>query len=215
MNNITSLLKKYSVFLVGLFIAAMGVGLSTKASLGTSPVASLPYTVSLISKALSFGEWLIVLSIIQIIIQIILLKKNSNPLDLGVQVVVSFVYGYLTNFACSLIDGLKVANYFEQFICMLAGCVVLGFGIWLQLKANVAMLSGEAMNRAISVVSGIKYENIKIFFDIFYIVVSAILGFIFFGELKGVREGSIIAAVTIGNIIKFYNHLWNKRKQAK
>jgi uncharacterized membrane protein YczE len=72
------------------------------------------------------------------------------------------------------------------------------------------MLPGEAMNRAISEVTGKKYENIKIFFDVLYIIVAAAICFIFIGKLEGVREGSIIAAVLIGNIIKLYNSLYNK-----
>lgn len=42
-KNKTDLIKRYALFLVGLFIASMGVVFSTKAGLGTSPVASLPY----------------------------------------------------------------------------------------------------------------------------------------------------------------------------
>lgn len=77
------------------------------------------------------------------------------------------------------------------------------------------MLPGEAMNRAIGTVTGRKYENIKIFFDIAYIFVSAVLGICFLGGLKGVREGSIIAAVLIGNIIKLYNFIWQKVLRTK
>ena len=48
------LIRRYFLFLVGLFIASMGVAFSTKAGLGTSPVASVPYSVSLVSDRLSF-----------------------------------------------------------------------------------------------------------------------------------------------------------------
>ena len=75
---------------------------------------------------------------------------------------------------------------------------------------NGAWAMMAAITRAISYVTGRKYENIKIFFDVFYIVVAAAIGLIFLGGLKGVREGSIIAAVLIGNIIKLYNWLWDK-----
>ena len=93
---------------------------------------------------------------------------------------------------------------------MLAGCFILAFGIWIQLKGNVAMLPGEAMNRAISKVSGKRYENIKIFFDVFYIALSAAICLIFIGKLQGVREGSIIAAILVGNIIKLYEAIAKK-----
>lgn len=209
-NSKADLLGRYVLFIIGLFIAAMGVALSTKAKLGTSPVSSVPYSVSLMSGLLSFGGWLNVWSVLQISIQVLLLRKKCNMIDIAIQTVLAFVYGYLTNFACFLIQGMNVEGYFFQFLCMLAGCFVTGFGIWVQLKGNVAMLPGEAMNRAISTVSGKKYEDIKIFFDIVYILISAVLGICFLGGLKGVREGSIIAAVLIGNIIRGYNAIWNK-----
>ena len=62
-------------------------------------------------------------------------------------------------------------------------CFVLGFGIWVQFRGGVAMLPGEAMNRAISEVTGKRYETVKAVFDVLF----------------------IIAAVAIGNIIRLYN----------
>ena len=57
-NGISDMIKRYALFLVGLFIASMGVAFSTKAGFGTSPVASVPYSVSLVNDLFSFGEWL-------------------------------------------------------------------------------------------------------------------------------------------------------------
>ena len=57
--------------------------------------------------------------------------------------------------------------------------------------------AGEAMNRAISKVFSFRYENVKICL-------------IFLGKPEGVREGSIIAAILVGNIIKMYNHVFNR-----
>lgn len=63
-HNMPDMIKRYSLFLVGLFIASMGVAFSAKAGLGTSPVASVPYSFSLVSSLLSFGGWLNLLSVI-------------------------------------------------------------------------------------------------------------------------------------------------------
>ena len=141
------IIRQYTLFLIGLFIASMGVAFSTKAGLGTSPVASLPYSVSLVSSLLSFGGWLNVLSVIQISVQVALLGKKCRPPEIIIQTVLAFVYGYLTNLSCYLIRGIEVNGYFWQLFYMLVGCVVLAFGIWIQLKGGVAMLPGEAMNR--------------------------------------------------------------------
>lgn len=203
-------IKNYALFLIGLFIAAMGVALSAKAGLGTSPVASVPYSISLVNHSLTFGWWLNICSVVQILVQVALLRKKCKPVEIIIQTVLAFVYGYLTDFSCKLISGLQVNSYAVQFALMILSCIVLGFGIWIQFKGGVAMLPGEAMNRAISEVTGKSYENIKIFFDVLYIVVAAVICFIFVGKLEGVREGSIIAAVLIGNIIKLYNLAFNK-----
>jgi len=207
-----NIVLRYLIFLVGLFVASLGVAFSAKAGLGTSPVSAIPYSVSLVSSLLTFGGWLNVLSVLQITVQVILLGKKCKPVEIVIQTVLAFVYGYLTNFSCSLISGLKVSGYGMQFLYMMIGCFILAFGIWIQLKGGVAMLPGEAMNRAISEVTGKKYENIKVFFDIAYIAVAAIICLAFLGRLEGVREGSIIAAVLVGNIIKLYNRFFTLKK---
>ena len=82
MKKHINLLSRYGLFLIGLFIASMGVAFSSKAGLGTSPVASVPYSVSLVSPLLSFGGWLNLFSVIQIIIQVVLLRKKCRPLEI-------------------------------------------------------------------------------------------------------------------------------------
>lgn len=215
MQNKKDLIRGYALFLIGLFIASLGVAFSTKAGLGTSPVASVPYSVSLVSKLLTFGGWLNLLSVIQIITQVAVLKGKCNYVEIAVQTVLAFVYGYLTNLSVWLIRGITVSGYPMQFVFMLLGCVILALGIWVQLKGGVAMLPGEAMNRAISKVTGRRYENIKILFDILYIALSAVICLVFLGKLQGVREGSIIAAFAVGSIIKVYNKLFDKLTERK
>lgn len=209
------LIGRYMLFLAGLFIASMGVAFSTKAGLGTSPVASVPYSVSLVSNLFTFGGWLNLLSVIQIATQVIVLKGKCKPAEIVIQTVLAFVYGYLTNLSCHIIRNIEVVSYLGQIAFMLLGCIVLALGIWVQLKGGVAMLPGEAMNRAISTVTGKRYENIKIIFDVLYILVSAAVCLIFIGKLKGVREGSIIAAILVGNIIRIYNCAFDKLTKKK
>ena len=210
-NTIKKIIQQYTLFLIRLFIASLGVACSTKAGLGTSPVASLPYSVSLVNGLFSFGGWLNVLSVIQISIQVMLLRRKCKPVEIAIQTILAFVYGYLTNLSCWLIRDIPVNSYLEQLLYLTISCFVLAFGIWMQFRGKVAMLPGEAMNRAISEVTGKRYENIKIFFDIFYIAASAVVCLVFMGELKGVREGSIIAAVAVGLIIKLYNKIFEKK----
>ena len=205
-----NVIGRYMLFLLGLFIASMGVAFSTKAGLGTSPVASVPYSVSLVCSIFTLGGWLNLLGVLQITVQVLLLGKKCKPLEIIIQTVLAFVYGYMTDFSCWIIKGIELDTYIQRFAYMLLGCTILAFGIWIQLKGAVAMLPGEAMNRTISMVTGKKYENVKIFFDVFYISIAAIICLVFMGRLEGVREGSIFAAIMVGNMIKFYNFIYSK-----
>lgn len=76
MTDKKNIIRRYILFLIGLFIASMGVAFSTKAGLGTSPVASVPYSVSLVCTVFTSGGWLNVLSILQITVQVLILRKK-------------------------------------------------------------------------------------------------------------------------------------------
>ena len=206
----TNQIKRYGIFLIGLFVASLGVAFSTKADLGTSPVASVPYSVSLVNHALTFGWWLNVLSLMQITVQVALLRKRCRPLEIVIQTAVAFLYGYLTDFSCQLLNNVQPITYMARFAVMLVGCVVLALGIWIQYKGGVAMMPGEAMNRAVSIVTGKRYENVKVLFDVLYILIATVICLVFLGKLSGVREGSVIAALLVGNVIKGYNWAFDR-----
>ena len=54
-------LKRYIIFLIGLFVNSLGVSLITKANLGTSPISSIPYVLSL-NFPLTLGNFTIIFS---------------------------------------------------------------------------------------------------------------------------------------------------------
>ena len=64
-REIMNKLKRYILFLIGLFVNALGVSLVTKASLGTSPISSIPYVLSL-NFPFTLGNFTIVFSILLI-----------------------------------------------------------------------------------------------------------------------------------------------------
>lgn len=57
--------KRYLVFFVGLFINSLGVSLITKAELGTSPISSIPYVLSL-KFPMTLGGFTILFSLLLI-----------------------------------------------------------------------------------------------------------------------------------------------------
>ena len=66
-------LKRYVIFLIGLFVNSLGVSLITKASLGTSPISSIPYVLSL-SFPFTLGNFTIFFSVFLILLQLLILS---------------------------------------------------------------------------------------------------------------------------------------------
>lgn len=68
-------MRRYLIFIIGLFINSTGVCLITKADLGTSPTSAIPYTLSL-GFPLSMGTFTIAFNLLLIVLQIILYRKE-------------------------------------------------------------------------------------------------------------------------------------------
>ncbi len=193
-------LKRYLLFLVGLFVNALGVSLVTKASLGTSPISSIPYVLSL-NFPFTLGNFTIFFSILLIILQIIILRKNFKIANI-LQIPVSIAFGYFIDLTMYLFFWVNPQNYFVKIIALLAGCAVLGFGVYLEVVADVVMLPGESFVRAIVQTWNTNFGTTKIIFDTSMAVIAAVLSFVFSGKLNGVREGTLIAALLVGFIAR-------------
>ncbi len=195
-------LKRYLLFLVGLFINALGVSLVTKASLGTSPISSIPYVLSL-KFPLTLGNFTIIFSILLILLQILILRKNFKMENI-LQIPVSIAFGYFIDLTMYMFFWVNPQNYAIKLIALLAGCIVLGFGVYMEVLADVVMLPGESFVRAIVQTWNTNFGTTKILFDSSMTIIAGVLSVIFFGKLNGVREGTIIAALLVGFIARLF-----------
>jgi uncharacterized membrane protein YczE len=59
-----------------------------------------------------------------------------------------------------------------------------------------------------------EFHKIKYTVDTLLVVMSAVLSFIFLGELDGVREGTLIAALLIGRTMGLIEKVFNKQVKA-
>ncbi len=195
------LCKRYIIFVVGLFINSLGVSMITKANLGTSPISSIPYVLSL-HFPMTLGNFTIIFSTLLIILQLIILRKNFKFQHI-LQIPVSIAFGYFIDFTMILLGFVNPSIYFTKIIYLLLGCLILGIGVYMEVLANVVMLPGESFVRAIVFKWKTEFGSTKIVFDVSMTVIAAILSFIFMGHLAGVREGTIIAALLVGFIARF------------
>lgn len=196
--------QRYLLFIIGLFFSALGVAITKKGELGVSPISSVANVMSIQLPQLSLGYWLIIWNCVLILGQILLLRKKFQWIQL-LQVPLSFLFGWFTDFGVWLLSFFEPKNYIVQILLVLAGTVVLGFGISLAVTANVILNSGEAFVKALSDTIHKEFGNVKIVFDISCVAMAVILSFLFFQRLEGTREGTIIAALCTGFVVKFFS----------
>ena len=193
-------LKRYLIFLVGLFVNSLGVSLITKANLGTSPISSIPYILSL-NFPFTLGNFTIFFSIFLIVLQLIILRKNFK-LEHILQIPVSIIFGYFIDLTMILFSWVNPEAYIMKIVYLLIGCLILGVGVYMEVLADVVMLPGESFVRAIVLTWKTNFGTTKICFDVSMSVIAAVLSFIFAGRLAGVREGTVIAALLVGFIAR-------------
>ena len=208
------ILKRYLLLLVGLSIMAFGVAFSIKASLGTSPISSVPYVTSLFTP-LTVGTATITMHCVFILLQILILRKNYHPIQL-MQFPVAFFFGYLTDFGVWAVQGITCNTYWQQWIICLIGILLVAVGVSFEVKAGVVVLAGEGVVLAIcKVLPKVKFGYMKVGFDVTLVVIACILSIVFTGRLQGVREGTVAAALLVGLIAKQLGKLLARWKLEK
>lgn len=193
-------LKRYIIFFIGVFINSLGVSVITKADLGTSPISSIPYVLSL-NFPFTLGEFTIAVNMLMVVAQLAILRRDFK-LEHALQIPFCVVFGYCIDLTTMFIQNISFTVYLEKVLFLLIGCMILGFGVYLETLANVAMLPGESLVRAISTTWHKDFGLTKIANDVSMTVVAVVLSFVFAGKLDGVREGTVVAAFLVGYIAR-------------
>ena len=197
--------KRYGLLVIGLFFAALGVAFTKRGELGVSPISSVANVMSYQFSDLTLGSWLILWNCVLILGQILLLRRNFQPIQF-LQIPLSFLFGWFTDFGMWLVSFLPAQFYAVRLLMVLVGIVVLGFGITLSVIANQIMNSGEAFVKAISDVTQKEFGTIKVGFDVACVVIALVLSLLFFeGSIVGTREGTILSALFTGFVVKFFS----------
>ena len=193
-------INRYLIYLISLFIISLGASLSIKANLGTSPLICLPYVCSLITN-LSVGIVIFLFTILFIVIQIALLGKGFEKRQY-LQLVIGFIFSFFVDFSLMIVNFINPIGYINQFLLLLFSCLVVAFGVLLEIQTEVVYLPADGVIVAISQVLKKEFPKVKPFVDTSMVIIAAVLSIVFLGYFAGVREGTIISALIIGPIVK-------------
>lgn len=197
--------RRYMVFVAGLYFLAAGVVIIVRSTLGTTPISSVNYVVSL-NTPLTLGICTFIINMILIAGQLWLVRDRRTRRDIieiMLQIPFSFVFAAFIDLNMALTQDLSPSGYAAAIALLLAGCVVQAVGVVLEIKPHVAMMSAEAFVKYFSARYNKEFGKVKVCFDV--LLVSMAVALMFTHSIEGVREGSVIAACLTGYMVTFLN----------
>lgn len=204
------LIKRYSLFLFSVLINGFGIAVITFANVGTTPISSSNYVLSL-HCGLTLGQLTFIFNVLLIIAQYLLLNKQERKqqiYNIIMQVPITVPF-------CLAIDlGMFILRNFlpEEFAypfhlaLLITGTCVLAFGITLAVIADVSMVSGEYFVKIVAQKTNKEFGVIKTIFDVSLVILAVCLSLIFTGftQIDGVREGTLIGALCVGPLVRVF-----------
>lgn len=206
-KRFTGILVRYSIATAGLALVAVGVALSIISDLGTSPISCPPYVLSLWG-GLTVGQYTALMHFTFIVLQVMLLRKRFRAENL-MQIVAALVFGALTDLTIWATSWIVAGTYAGKFVLMVLSVLITALGISIEVRCRAWMLAGEMTVAAIADVSGTKFRNVKIAFDVALVIIAAAISWAVSGNPLGrgdsvvIREGTLISALFTGLAMKF------------
>lgn len=207
--------KRYLTATFGLLLVALGVAISLKSNLGTSPISCPPCAMNLRWGDITVGQFTWIVNFSLIFVQILLLRKRFRISDL-MQIPAVLLFGYLCDVCIWLCQSLPAEGYALQLLWNLVAILITAIGLRIEINGNAWMLSGDKTCAVVSDVFKISFSNVKIGFDIFFVVISVVFSWYAFGHLFGngetniIREGTLLLALLTGLCMKLTDPLVEK-----
>lgn len=192
------LLPRPLMLMAGLGANALGVAVITKAELGTTPLAAIPYGLSLVLPHLTLGQWTIVFGLALTVVQLMVDPTPVRWGQVGVQTVLGIVFGSAIDLCMALLTHVSLHGYLQALALLLLGCLVIAVGAYLEVVANIVMLPGDAFVRAVSRRAHVRFGRVRVVSDVSMSLIGAAISWIFLHSAGSVREGTLISAIVVG-----------------
>ncbi len=200
------LMFRYLIFVVGLLLTGVGIAMTIKSDIGSTPMSIAPLVLSLVIP-ISFGMMNFIWSLSFVFGQMILLGKGFTR-DQYLQFLVCPLFGFFIDFGLFIFKDYVPYFYMEKLFVLLFGCILLALGIYMQVMAKVIINPGEGIVRAIAYRARIKFGDAKIYFDIGVLSLGVVLSIILLGRVVGVGVGTLIIALATGSVVKVFKWLF-------
>ena len=196
MMKMQELMERYATLIVGLFLMSIGIALSIHAQLGITPISCPPYVLSLGLRP-TVGQFTIAMHVLFVLIQVAILRRSFPKLQY-MQLVMGFLFGFFIDFSVWLTEWMVPEAYWMRVLYVIVGSAILAVGIVFEVTPKVMLIAGEGLMLVLAKLWKKPFGKVKIGFDCSLIAISLVFSFFLFGEIRGVREGTLISALLVG-----------------
>lgn len=195
-------------YIFGMLILALGLTLNAQSNLGSSPIISIPYTLSFLVPV-SFADLTLVIYILFVMFEFVLKGKNRKWTDI-LQIPLSIVFTRFMNLFTQWFDFTE-ASFPVRFLVLILAIVLTGAGAALTVDMNLIANPGDGFVQAVAMRIGKDLGTAKNIVDISCVIISSLIGILLAGRLTGVGIGTLIAMIGVGRVIALFNYLFQKR----
>lgn len=190
---------RYSMLVIGIFLMGTGVAYMVKSRTGTSAVTSLPAILNVIFPSVTLGTFTFLLNMLFFLGQFVAEPGSFSPAKL-LQIIPTVLLGVAVDVNMWLADWINPVGYGQQLLLLLCGVLLFGLSIALMLSAHAVLMPIDSFVSAIAKKLGAQFGNVKTGLDITLVLLSVVVSLCVLHRLEGVREGTVIAAVFVGQI---------------
>ena len=208
--------KRLLIYVLGLYIMAIGVVCSSRSALGVTPVSSLGnvlYQIGASAGAPSFvnlGNCTTAVFCLYLVVEFLILRRDFKPAML-LQVAAALLFGQLVNLASATLAFLPAPqSYVLRLVYLLVSIPLVSAGVMLYLSPNLLAMPGEGLCLAVVQKTGRSMGTVKTFFDCSVVLLSVAVSLLYFRGLVGVREGTVISALLVGFVLKLLQKPFQK-----
>lgn len=204
------LIRRYVVYIAGLYVFSLGIALVARSTLGATPVSSWAYAMS-VHANLSYGTYSFLIHLAMIAYQIVIMYKHGLKkewFNILLQLPFSLIFGIFLDVNMFLTSSVCPSSIYMCFMVLAVACLIHAFGVFMQVCGKVTMMSAEGFVFYTCQRWNLRFWRTKIKFDLSMVMLAIITSLTFDFSWASVTAtvgiGTAIDAAMVGRIYKFY-----------
>lgn len=186
----------------------LGVALCVRSALGSSVISTIPFVMTIagsdgLAPALTIGQYTYAMNGVLVALQILVLRRRFELVQLF-QLVIGFFFGFLLDVNMQLTASVSTDTLPGQIMAQVGGCMILAFGIAMEVRCGSVTMPGEGLPVALTQVTSLPFSKAKIIVDISLVAIAVALGYLFCGRWlwQVVGPGTLFAMIFVGAAVR-------------